>query len=127
MTMTLTTEQLVKLSAQVEEQLAELESSALMRKDLADKIEQLSKQRKAIEGIVKDNVDSFLQKFTEKSKGIICDANSDLHKQYDAFGGLKKDEVLDKFAALLASDGIFWCSIERVNGGNHCVCVAYWD
>jgi hypothetical protein len=106
MTQYLATEQLVKLSAQVEAQLAELKSSALSRKrGSEDNIEELSKQRQAIEKTTEEDADSFLQKFADKSKELICNANSDLQKQYEAFGGLKKDEVLDKLAALLAVSG----------------------
>jgi len=46
-----------------------------------------------------------LQKFAQTAKDVICEANSDLHKQYDTFGGLKKEEVLEKFASLLAVMG----------------------
>ncbi len=101
----LTTEQLTQLSAQVEEQLAELKSSALLRKGEEDKIEAFSKQKQAIEKTTEEEADRFLQKFAKQSKEVICNANSDLHKQYESFGGLKKDEVLDKFAALLAVSG----------------------
>ena len=104
MTQYLATEQLAKLSVQVEEQLAELKSSALLRGS-KDNIEEFSKQRQAIEKTTEEDADSFLQKFADKSKEVLCNANSDLQKQYEAFGGLKKDEVLDKFAALLAVSG----------------------
>jgi len=104
MTQYLATEQLAKLSVQVEEQLAELKSSALLRGS-EDKIEEFSKQRQAIEKATDEGADSFLQKFADKSKAVLCNANSDFQKQYEAFGGLKKDEVLDKFAALLAVSG----------------------
>ena len=107
MTQHLTTQQLAKLSAQVNEQLAELAANTalLQRKGSEGEIEDLSKQRQAIEKITAENADSFLQKFVNKSKEVICNANSDLQKQYEEFGGLKKDEVLEKFAALLAVSG----------------------
>jgi len=105
MTQYLTVEQLNDLSAQVDEQLADLESAAFMQKGLSDNLKQLPKQCKAIENIVKENIDSFLQKFAEKAKEVICHADSDLHKRYAVYGGLKKDEVLEKFAGLLAVMG----------------------
>ena len=105
MTQHLTVERLNALSAQVDEQLAELDSSAFTQKSLQDQVEQLSKQYKAIENIVKENAEVFLQQFAKKAKVLICDADSDLQKQYDVFGALKKDEVLEKFAGLLAVMG----------------------
>jgi hypothetical protein len=114
MTQHLSTQQLAKLSAQVNEQLAELaaNSALLQRKGSEGEIEDLSRQRQAIEKVTEEEADSFLQKFVDKSKEVICNANSDLQKQYEEFGGLKKDEVLEKFAALLAVSGFSGAALE---------------
>jgi hypothetical protein len=49
-------------------------------------------QHQAIEEQSQENPETFLQKFAnqQKAKNLICDADSDLRKQYDVFGALKK-------------------------------------
>ncbi len=115
-----TSEQLVELSAQVEVQLRELggyysleaiaEPTARSRAKAVDSFDTEPvgvppRQRKAIENTTKEDADSFFYNLTEKAKNVICDTESDLQKEYKTFGNLKKDELLDKLAGLMAAMG----------------------
>jgi hypothetical protein len=63
------------------------------------------KQRKAIEDNTKKEAPSFLQEFADKAKEIICDAESDLRKEYDLLGEVDKVTLLERLAALFAVMG----------------------
>ena len=113
-----TTEELATLSAQVDEQLREL-SQHQSREEYAPgmkkgETQQFSvhqeedfppKQRKAIEDNAKKEAPSFLQEFADKAKEIICDADSDLRKEYTQFGEVDKVTLLERFAVLLTVMG----------------------
>jgi hypothetical protein len=113
-----TTEELATLSAQVDEQLREL-SQHKSREAYAPGMKKgetqqfsvrkeddlLAKQRKAIEDNTKKEAPSFLQEFANKAKEIICDADSDLRKEYAQFGEVDKVTLLERFAVLLAVMG----------------------
>jgi hypothetical protein len=112
-----TTEQLAKLSAQVDEQLRELsQKSDEYTRGITKGDTQLfsapqpdddlpHRQRQAIEESTKKQAGSFLQEFADKAKEMLCDADSDLRKEYEQFGGLDKVSLLERLAALLAVMG----------------------
>ncbi|HEC84912.1 MAG: hypothetical protein DRR19_13975 [Candidatus Parabeggiatoa sp. nov. 1] len=109
-----TTEELAALSAQVDEQLGELSEGyarGMKRGDTqlfsaAPQDDDLPpEQRKAIEDKAHEKADTFLQTFADKAKEMLCDAESDLRKEYAMFGEIDKVTLLERFAALLAVMG----------------------
>ncbi|HAI68045.1 MAG TPA: hypothetical protein DCM38_01250 [Gammaproteobacteria bacterium] len=110
-----TTEQLANLSAQVDEQLRDLGKGYALEVSKRGDTQLFSapqpdddlppKQRKAIEDNTKKEAPSFLQEFADKAKEILCDADSDLRKEYEQFGGVDKVSLLERLAGLLAVMG----------------------
>jgi len=111
-----TTEQLASLSAQVDEQLRDLgkgyahEVSKRGDTQLFSAPQQPDddfppKQRQAIEDNTQKEAPSFLQEFADKAKEILCDADSDLRKEYEQFGEVDKVTLLERFAVLLTVMG----------------------
>ena len=111
MTKIFTTEEIQTLSAQVDKQLHELEIMPVVQaksvaRELCPPLDELPpQQHQAIEEQVQENPNTFLQKFAHQAKALICNADSDLRKQYKLFGDLNKEEVLEKFAGFLAVMG----------------------
>jgi len=110
MTNPLTASELAQLSTQVEEQLRELNSaSVLTRASFSEPksppTDLPPKQRQAIEQHSDESAEHFLHKLSNQAKDILCSADSDLQKEYEIFGNLKKDELLEKLAGLLAVMG----------------------
>lgn len=62
-------------------------------------------QRKAIEDNTQKEAPSFLQEFADKAKEMLCDADSDLRKEYEQFGEVDKVTLLERFAVLLTVMG----------------------
>jgi hypothetical protein len=109
-----TTTEIAALSAQVDEQLRELGKGYALDDSKRGETQQFSvctdddfppKQRKDIEDNTKKEAPSFLQEFAEKAKEMLCDAESDLRKDYDLLGEVDKVTLLERFAALLAVMG----------------------
>ncbi|MDM8557770.1 hypothetical protein [Candidatus Parabeggiatoa sp. HSG14] len=106
-----TTEELSALSAQVDEQLRELGKGYEpgMRKgetQLFSMEDDLPpKQRKDIEDNSKKEAHSFLQEFADKAKEILCNAESDLRKDYELLGEVNKVTLLERLAVLLTVMG----------------------
>ncbi|HIE02338.1 MAG TPA: hypothetical protein EYP59_18990 [Thiotrichaceae bacterium] len=110
-----TTEQLASLSAQVDEQLRDLGKGYALEVSKRGDTQLFSaplpdddlppKQRKAIEDNTKKEAPSFLQEFADKAKEILCDADSDLRKEYEQFGEVDKVTLLERFAVLLTVMG----------------------
>ncbi len=109
-----TTTEIAALSAQVDEQLRELGKGYVLDDSKRGETQQFSvrtdddfppKQRKDIEDNTKKEAPSFLQEFAEKAKEMLCDAESDLRKDYDLLGEVDKVTLLERFAALLAVMG----------------------
>ena len=111
MTQIFTIEEIKTLSAQVDEQLYELEitpvaeAKSITRQPQPPLDELPPQQHQAIEEQVQENPNTFLQKFAHQAKALICNANSDLRKQYQLFGDLNKEDALEKFAGFLAVMG----------------------
>jgi hypothetical protein len=111
MTKIFTTEELKTLSAQVDQQLRELEimpvaeAKSVTRQPQPPLDELPPQQHQAIEEQVQENPKTFLQKFAHQAKALICNADSDLRTQYQLFGDLNKEETLEKFAGFLAVMG----------------------
>ena len=113
----LTTEELASLSAQVDDQLRELsqEYEEYTRGMTKGDTQMFStpkpdddlpaKQRKTIEDNTQKEAPSFLEEFADKAKEMLCDADSDLRKEYEQFGGFDKVGLLEKMAGLLAVMG----------------------
>ncbi|MCP4108954.1 MAG: hypothetical protein GY749_26055 [Desulfobacteraceae bacterium] len=107
-----TDEEIAALSAEVDKQLRELSNDSVtstMKSDSklpGEPTDELpEKQCKAIEEHAKEDPKTFLQKFGDKAKKVLCEADSDLRKRYEIFGDLKKEEVLEKFGAILTVMG----------------------
>jgi len=108
-----TTTELAALAAQVDEQLRELGKGYApgMKKGETRQFSVRTdddfppEQRKTIEDNTKKEARSFLQEFADKAKEILCDAESDLRKEYDLLGEVNKVTLLERFAALLAVMG----------------------
>jgi hypothetical protein len=111
MTQIFTTEEIKTLSAQVDEQLRELDRMSITQeksvtRQTRPKVDQLPpQQHQAIEEQTQENPNTFLQKFAHQAKTLICNADSDLRKQYELFGDLNKEDALEKFAGFLAVMG----------------------
>ena len=108
-----TTTELAALATQVDEQLRELSKGYApdMKKGETRQFSVRTdddfppEQRKTIEDNTKKEARSFLQEFADKAKEILCDAESDLRKEYDLLGEVNKVTLLERFAALLAVMG----------------------
>jgi hypothetical protein len=120
MTQQFTTEQLAQLSQQVDAQLQELNEMAPIMKrakvQFSDKkpSELPPKQQQVIEENAKETAESFLQKFVNSAKSILCSADSDLQKEYEVFGDLKKDALLEKLAGVLAVMGFSGAALQML-------------
>ncbi len=107
--MSFTTEEMTLLSAQMDEQLRELRDLEKQLKSgasksgssLADEELLLDKQRKEIKEIAKESPDSFLHKCGNKAKEILCQESSELSKQWQKWGDIRNEDVLEKLGSVL--------------------------
>jgi len=72
----------------------------------------LEKQRQAIEDNTKENADTFLQKFGNKAKEVLCKEGSELNKQWQKWDDLKNEDVLEKLGTILAVMGFVKASVQ---------------
>lgn len=103
-----TAEELKTLSAQVDEQLRELDQLTFipLKGEPSESDEDLlEKQRQAIEQNTKESSHSFLQKFAKNTMDILCQEDSLLNKQWKKWGDLNNEDVLEKFGAALTVMG----------------------
>jgi hypothetical protein len=120
MTQHLTADLLTELSQQVEAQLQELDEMAPIAKraksSFSEKapVELPPKQRQAIEENANEEANGFLTKFVNTAKSLLCSADSDLQKEYEVFGDLKKDTLLEKLAGVLAVMGFSGAALQML-------------
>jgi hypothetical protein len=111
MSVPFTADQLEKLSAQVDRQLAELQEqpSAAVYKgldpDKQDDPEHLPAQWRIIAEVTKEEPCSFWQKFKQAAHHDLCEEGGVLNKQWQKWGDLSNKEVLRTLGAVLAAMG----------------------
>jgi len=117
MTEIFTAEELATLSAQVDEQLSQLRERAIRsgavrtgQEEPEEKL--LEKQRKDIEDNTKENADTFLQKFGNKAKEILCKEGSELNRQWQKYDDLRNEDALEKLGMILAVMGFAKASVQ---------------
>ena len=106
--MNFTTEEMTVLSAQMDEQLRELRdlenkfgASKSGSQPLDDKEQLLEKQRQLIADNTKESPDTFLHKYGNKAKDVICKESSELNQQWQKWGDLRNEDVLEKLGSVL--------------------------
>jgi len=119
MTDIFTAEELAAMSAQVDEQLSQLPKKAITSGPVRGEQEEaeeklLEKQRKEIEDYTKENADIFLQKFGNKAKEVLCKEGEELNKQWQRWGDLRNEDVLEKLGTILAVMGFAKASLQML-------------
>jgi len=107
--MSFTTEEMTVLSAQMDEQLHELHNLEKQLKSGASKSgaqplddeQLLEKQRKQIKENAKESPDTFLHKCGNNAKEILCKESSELSKQWQKWGDIRNEDVLEKLGSVL--------------------------
>ncbi len=107
-----TSDQLASLSAQIDQQLAQLRDKPAVShlKDgnliKQDKPEHLPVQWRAIAAVTKEEPRSFWQKFKQAARRDLCEEGGVLHTQWKKWGDLSSKSVLESFGAILMAMGI---------------------
>ncbi|MDM8568581.1 hypothetical protein QUF50_03525 [Thiotrichales bacterium HSG1] len=106
--MNFTTEEIAVLSAQMDQQLQELRDQeksqfgASKSTSPIDNEEQLlEKQRQQIAENTQEAPDTFLQKYGSQAKELLCKESSELSKQWQKWGDLRNEDVLEKLGSVL--------------------------
>ncbi len=105
--MSFTNEEMTALSAQMDEQLRELRNlekqlkSSKSGSQPPDEEQLLEKQRKDIKENAKESPDTFLHKCGNKAKDALCKEGSELSKQWQKWGDLRNEDVLEKLGSVL--------------------------
>ncbi|MDM8566436.1 hypothetical protein QUF74_12405 [Candidatus Halobeggiatoa sp. HSG11] len=107
--MKFTTEEIAILSAQMDEQLRELRDQekhlqfgASKSASPIDNEEQiLEKQRQQIAENTQEAPDTFLHKYGSQAKDALCKESSELSKQWQKWGDLRNEDVLEKLGSVL--------------------------
>ena len=107
--MSFTTEEMTVLSAQMDEQLRELRDLEIHLKSGAsksgsqppDEEQLLEKQRKEIKENAKESPDTFLHKCGDKAKDVLCKEGGELGKQWQKWGDIRNEDVLEKLGSVL--------------------------
>ncbi len=106
-----TPDQLASLSAQIDQQLAQLqEASALSEFKDGDLVPQdipdrLPAQWRAIAAVTKEEPRSFWQKFKQAARRDLCEEGGVLYAQWQRYRDLSSRAVLESFIAILAAMG----------------------
>ncbi len=107
--MSFTTEEMTVLSAQMDEQLHALRDLEKQLKSGASKSDSqppdeeqlLEKQRKEIKENAKESPDTFLRQCGNKAKDVLCKEGSELSKQWQKWGDIRNEDVLEKLGSVL--------------------------
>ncbi len=107
-------DQLASLSAQIDQQLAELQNASEYAKYKGDEHDQqedspekLPAQWRAIEETTKEkeNPRNFWRRFKQAARRDLCEEGGVLHTQWKKWGDLNNKEVLKSFGALIMAMG----------------------
>jgi len=104
MSETFTAEQIAALSADIDKQLADLERGFKAGRIKGDD-EELAKQYQDIKEYAKEEPTVFLGRFGRKAVNVLCSEDSVLYRQWEKFGDLRNEDVLEKFGAVLTVMG----------------------
>jgi len=107
--MSFTTEEMTLLSAQMDDQLRELHNLEKQVKSGASKSaaqplddeQLLEKQRQQIQENAQESPDTFLHKCGNKAKEFLCQESSELSKQWQKWGDIRNEDVLEKLGSVL--------------------------
>ncbi len=134
--MSFTTEEMTVLSAQMDEQLHALRDLEKHFKSGAsksgsqslDEEQLLEKQRKEIKENAKESPDTFLRQCGNKAKEVLCKEGSELSKQWQKWGDIRNEDVLEKLgfqAKVSRSETLAWKGVADYGlfGGS----VTYFD
>jgi len=107
--MNFTPEEMTVLSAQMDEQLHELRdleksqfgSSKSVSQPPEEKEQLLEKQRQQIADNTQESPDSFLHKYGNRAKNVLCQESSELNQQWQKWGDLRNEDVLEKLGSVL--------------------------
>ncbi|MEW6491255.1 MAG: hypothetical protein AB1589_01705 [Cyanobacteriota bacterium] len=115
MTDVFTVEKISTLSAEIDNQLRELgveSTSGVIKKEPEERDSLPVKQSQAIEGITKENSESFLKKFRLAAKSDLCEEGGLLNSQWKKWGDLNNQDVIDKFGLVLVAMGFSGAGLE---------------
>ncbi|WP_417913004.1 hypothetical protein [Candidatus Electronema sp. TJ] len=106
-----TPDQLTSLSAQIDQQLAQLRDAAAYAEskgnepDKQDIPDRLPAQWRVIAIVTKEEPRSFWQRFKQAARRDLCEEGGVLHTQWKKYGDLSNEAVLQSFGAVLAAMG----------------------
>jgi len=102
-----TAEQITALSAEVDEQLQELNSiyGTDQLKGVKSKDALPDKQRQVIAVATGEDAASFLKRFKQAARQDLCEKDGVLYKQWKKWGDLSNKQVLKSFGAVLVAMG----------------------
>jgi hypothetical protein len=106
-----TPEQLASLSAQIDQQLAELRNASADAKSKGDEPgkqdipERLPAQWQVIAAVTKEEPRSFWRRFKQAARRDLCEDGGTLYALWKKYHDLSNEEVLKSFGALLVGMG----------------------
>ncbi|MDY6939403.1 MAG: hypothetical protein SWY16_17260 [Cyanobacteriota bacterium] len=118
-----TTEQIDRLSQEIDTQLQELNGQTnreSLQKDpsmfpISGLFNDLpEKQSRAIEKVTKERPESFLRRFGTAAKKDLCEEDGVLNQQWKKWGDLSNEDVLERFGIILVAMGIPVAAVETL-------------
>jgi len=105
--MNFTKEEMAVLSAQMDEQLRELRDletqlgAGKSASPIDNEAQLLEKQRQQIAENTQEAPETFLRKYGNKAKDMLCKESSELNQQWKKWGDLRNEDVLEKLGSVL--------------------------